>query len=86
MTIQQDKIYYGFFNNFKNADTLLFAGSSVAFANFRDLLKSYVNRGGEVNFGESSIFVKTNADVTLKVLPQTEGMRKISDKSFEWGE
>lgn len=86
MNKQDNKIYFGFFKNFKSADTLLFSGSPLAFASFRDLLKDYAGRPGtSVNFGGIPMFIKSNVDVLLKVLPDVTGMKKINDSLFEWG-
>jgi hypothetical protein len=87
MVIQQDnKIYSGYFPDFKFNDTILFWGSPNAFAEFAKLFRKIINSNEVgINFEDLPLFVKGNIDVHLKLLPQAKGMKRIDKKTFEWG-
>jgi hypothetical protein len=82
--VQKSTVRIGFFQNFKGADTLIFSGNQKGIDALRDILQEGTTKGAaSINLHECPLFV-SNVEVTLRSTKDAAGMKKISDKQFEW--
>src|SRR5437016_5029610 len=85
MSTQPDQIYFGYFPDFTNP-TILFSGTPAAFALFEELFRKFLSDEKDaLHLSELQLFARGNVDIVLRLLPKATGMKKINDKSFDWG-